>query len=191
MIISPEALEWVNAADRDRDTVTVLLESDRQPYEIIAFHCQQCAEKYLKALLIQHDRKPPYVHDLVRLNHESQDICVDVSDVEDACERLTPFGTVTRYPGSIMEPSEEHMPLVTRWMNAIRVGKKCQDCRCDPQRIILEDTKHSTDEKRYFCIGMVEGLVATVRYTVREERIRIIGAGYWRAGKRLYYEEET
>jgi len=60
----------------------------------------------------------------------------------------------------------------------------------DPYRIILEDAKHSADEQRLFCIGLVEGLVATVRYTVREDRIRIFGAGYWRVGKRLYYGEE-
>ena len=113
-------MEWVNAAERDRDAVIVLLESARQPYEIIAFHCQQCAEKYLKALLILHDRKPPYVHDLLKLNQEGQDMCVGLADVEDPCERLTPFGTVTRYPGSIMEPSKEHMPLVTQWMDTIR-----------------------------------------------------------------------
>jgi len=60
----------------------------------------------------------------------------------------------------------------------------------DPRRIILEDVKHSTDESRFFCIGIVDGLVATVRYTVRDDRIRIIGAGYWRSGKRLYFQEE-
>jgi uncharacterized protein len=68
--------------------------------------------------------------------------------------------------------------------------EQAQQAFFDPHRIILEDSKHSSHEKRFFCIGLVEGLVATVRYTVREERIRIIGAGYWRTGKRLYYEEE-
>jgi uncharacterized protein len=28
--------------------------------------------------------------------------------------------------------------------------------------------------------------IMTVRFTMREERIRIIGAGYWRNGKELY-----
>lgn len=60
--------------------------------------------------------------------------------------------------------------------------EQAQQAFFDPHRIIFE--------KRFFCIGLVEGLVATVRYTIREERIRIIGAGYWRTGKRLYYEEE-
>ena len=71
------------------------------------------------------------------------------------------------------------------------VFEQAQQAFFDPHRIILEDVEHSTNEKRYFCIGLVEGLVATVRYTIREDRIRIIGAGYWRTGKRLYYEEES
>ena len=50
-MISPEVMEWVNAAERDRGAATVLIESDRQPYEIIAFHCQQCVEKCFKAVL--------------------------------------------------------------------------------------------------------------------------------------------
>ena len=66
---------------------------------------------------------------------------------------------------------------------------QAQQAFFDPHRVILEDMKHSADEQRFFCIGLVEGLVATVRYTLREDRIRIFGAGYWRAGKRLYYGE--
>mgnify|MGYP006287598973 FL=1 len=68
--------------------------------------------------------------------------------------------------------------------------EKAQQAFFDPHRIILEDTKHSADEQRYFCIGLVEGLVATIRYTTRDDRIRIIGAGYWRTGKRMYFREE-
>ena len=68
--------------------------------------------------------------------------------------------------------------------------EQAQQAFVDPHRIILEDSKHSSDETRFFCIGLVERLVATVRYTMREERIGIIGAGYWRTRKRLYYEEE-
>jgi uncharacterized protein len=35
----------------------------------------------------------------------------------------------------------------------------------------------------------VEGSVMTVRFTWREQRIRIIGAGYWRKGRKIYGEE--
>ena len=60
----------------------------------------------------------------------------------------------------------------------------------DPKRIILEDMKHSETEKRYYCVGKVDDEVLTVRFTYRGDRIRIIGAGYWRKG-RQYYEEKN
>lgn len=56
----------------------------------------------------------------------------------------------------------------------------------DPNRIIAEDLEHSSVENRYFCIGRVEDGILTVRFTWREGRIRIFGAGYWRKGKDLY-----
>ena len=60
----------------------------------------------------------------------------------------------------------------------------------DPKRVILEDVTHSTaTEKRYFCLGQVGGGILTVRFTYRSERIRIIGAGYWRKGRRIYDEQ--
>jgi uncharacterized protein len=58
----------------------------------------------------------------------------------------------------------------------------------DPRRVIAEDLQHSTDEKRYFCIGAVDGDILTVRFTWRLKRIRIFGAGFWRKGKQIYEE---
>ena len=59
----------------------------------------------------------------------------------------------------------------------------------DPFRVIAEDLSHSTVEKRYYCFGLVEGGVLTVRFTHRHHVIRIIGAGYWRKGRQLYERE--
>jgi len=56
----------------------------------------------------------------------------------------------------------------------------------DPHRIIAEDEKHSKAEPRQFCIGKIGKEIVTVRFTVRGEKIRIIGAGFWRKGKSLY-----
>lgn len=56
----------------------------------------------------------------------------------------------------------------------------------DPKRVIAEDLSHSSSEKRHYCFGCVGGGVLTVRFTYREGVIRIIGAGYWRKGKRTY-----
>ena len=59
----------------------------------------------------------------------------------------------------------------------------------DHHRIILEDMDHSVDEKRYYCLGKVSGEILTVRFTYRNRKIRIIGAGYWRKGKKIYERE--
>ena len=59
----------------------------------------------------------------------------------------------------------------------------------DPQRVILSDEEHSAEEARYYCLGRVGDGILTVRFTYRDNVIRIIGAGYWRKGKRLYEEQ--
>jgi uncharacterized DUF497 family protein len=59
----------------------------------------------------------------------------------------------------------------------------------DPHRIIVEDSEHSTEEDRYYCIGRAGEGIMTVRFTYRGNVIRIYGAGYWRKGKKLYEEQ--
>lgn len=59
----------------------------------------------------------------------------------------------------------------------------------DPQRVIAADEVHSREEERFFCVGKAKGKIATVRFTYREGKIRIIGAGFWRKGEKLYGEK--
>ena len=59
----------------------------------------------------------------------------------------------------------------------------------DPSRKIFADSKHSSAEPRYFCIGKVNSRIITVRFIYREGQVRIFGAGYWRKGKG-YYEKD-
>jgi hypothetical protein len=66
---------------------------------------------------------------------------------------------------------------------------KAQLAFADAKRVIAEDLSHSSKEKRHYCFGWVEGGVLTVRFTYREDVIRIFGAGYWRKGKRIYERE--
>ncbi len=56
----------------------------------------------------------------------------------------------------------------------------------DNNRVILEDLEHSDDEKRFYCLGRVSDEIMTVRFTYRKNKIRIIGAGYWRKGEKIY-----
>lgn len=67
--------------------------------------------------------------------------------------------------------------------------ENAQNAFLDANRIIADDVKHSsTSEKRYFCFGMVGKTVITVRFTYRNNIIRIFGAGAWREGRRVYEE---
>jgi uncharacterized protein len=59
----------------------------------------------------------------------------------------------------------------------------------DPRRVILEDTAHSGEEARFYCLGTVAEGIMTVRFTYRRGVIRIFGAGYWRKGKKIYEQE--
>ena len=59
----------------------------------------------------------------------------------------------------------------------------------DPKRVIARDLGHSQGEERFYCFGMVDDGVMTVRFTYRGSIIRIIGAGYWRKGKAVYEQE--
>jgi uncharacterized DUF497 family protein len=59
----------------------------------------------------------------------------------------------------------------------------------DPHRVILEDLEHSEEEQRFYCLGKVSGGIMTVRFTWRNRKIRIIGAGYWRKGKKIYEKQ--
>ena len=56
----------------------------------------------------------------------------------------------------------------------------------DPRRVIADDLAHSMGEKRFYCFGRVVNRVMTVRFTMRNGIVRIIGAGYWRRGRGLY-----
>jgi uncharacterized DUF497 family protein len=51
------------------------------------------------------------------------------------------------------------------------------------------NVKHSGEEERFYCIGKIDKGILTVRFTYRKDIIRIIGAGFWRKGKKVYESE--
>ncbi len=60
----------------------------------------------------------------------------------------------------------------------------------DPCRLFAKDIRHSTrTEIRYKCIGKLEKGVCIVRFTFRDGKMRIFGAGYWRKERKLYEQK--
>jgi uncharacterized DUF497 family protein len=78
--------------------------------------------------------------------------------------------------------------------NVAKHGLSFKDAKrafADKQVIVIDDKLHSTDdEARYICIGKVGGKIATVVFTARSGKIRIISAGFYRKQRR-YYEERN
>ncbi len=100
---------WVENAEEDFDTAGHLLREGPRFREAIAFHSQQAAEKYLKALLVADKVDFPKTHDI----HYILDLIAAVrpelaASLRDA-DLLTPFGVDIRYPGDQLEvlPGQE------------------------------------------------------------------------------------
>lgn len=96
--------EWILKAKRDLASAVRLLEGDPPFLDTAVYHCQQAAEKALKAFLASHDRPLRRVHDLVLLVDECADLDASFAALAEAAEILTPYGTAFRYPGDAAEP---------------------------------------------------------------------------------------
>lgn len=90
---------WVTKAENDlKNAAQVLKLKKRCPTDTVCFHAQQCAEKYIKAVLVLKGIDFPGTHDLEKLTallpvrtH------LNLSAKEQG--RLTEYATVARYPG--------------------------------------------------------------------------------------------
>lgn len=69
-----------------------------KPLEIICYHCQQFAEKILKASLILYEHDIPKTHDLGMLMETLKEHISVPKDVMEACDNLTTYGVIVRYP---------------------------------------------------------------------------------------------
>jgi len=92
--------EWILKAEGDYRSADALLHEIEIPeIDAACFHCQQCAEKYVKAYLTEHDMEFPRNHDLVRL----LELCLKVDDsfekIRNNLRRLENYGVIIRYPG--------------------------------------------------------------------------------------------
>lgn len=90
--------DWIVKADLDFDTA-VRLVSEERFRDIVAFHAQQAAEKYLKALLTRHQVEFPKTHVLRRLLILLGPVEPGIAEELDDANWLSPYGAEIRYPG--------------------------------------------------------------------------------------------
>jgi HEPN domain-containing protein len=78
------------------------------PYlDTAIYHCQQAGEKAVKGFLAFHDLPPPRTHDIELLLSQATPIEAGFAAWVDAAERLTRYATQFRYPGAVMEPTQD------------------------------------------------------------------------------------
>ena len=99
-----EVRQWLIKADHDLRSAERLMSGNDPLLDTAVYHCQQAAEKALKAFLTSHEVIFSKTHLLVTLVAQCTDIDPDFINLSDAAEMLTPLATEFRYPGDVMEP---------------------------------------------------------------------------------------
>jgi HEPN domain-containing protein len=115
--------QWAAKADGDYLAAEQLLKAPSPLRDIVAFHCQQAVEKYLKALLVQHAVEFPKTHNLKELLALLLPVLPELARALSDVSVLTPYGVEVRYPADFPEvlPGEETaaFDLATRTKDAV------------------------------------------------------------------------
>ncbi|SRR6266542_1937400 len=92
--------QWVQKAEVDFDGVLMARRSrKRGRHDLIAYHSQQCVEKYLKAILQEAGQKVPRTHNLVELLSLALAVQPLWEDLHRDFKWLSDFAVEVRYPG--------------------------------------------------------------------------------------------
>lgn len=95
--------EWVEKAEGDFNTAGREIRARKSPnYDAVCFHCQQGAEKYLKAFLQECDFRIPKIHDLNQLLEYCLPFDGTFEMHRDSLKELTKYAVEFRYPGELM-----------------------------------------------------------------------------------------
>jgi len=112
--------DWVFLADRDLSVAEYLAVNMRPlPTEIIAFHCQQAVEKYLKGALVILDVEPPYIHNLDKLCILAEKHRQSFASIFTLCSIITHFSVQPRYDRGL-DLSEDDMKIVLAHTKTIK-----------------------------------------------------------------------
>lgn len=127
---------WLEKARRDFNTAVNSLNAVELFTDIVCFHAQQAAEKYLKAYLIWQEIEFPRTHaleDLVLLAAQKEP---DFLDLRDEVASLTPYAVEARYPefgGQCLKMPQKLLGLRRKWHIL-----SCKDCLKRPEKLSAE-----------------------------------------------------
>lgn len=96
--MNAKVTEWLERAQADLVVVELLLKFESFPTAIAAFHCQQTAEKSLKAFLTARNVEFLFRHNLPYLLDLCAEVDASFSELEPQIAGLTPYAVEARYP---------------------------------------------------------------------------------------------
>lgn len=109
--------KWIQKAESDLTIVEKDIITDSPVTDVLCFHCQQAAEKYLKAYLVFRDQIPERTHLIERLLN----ICAKF-DLE--FEKLSDAVLLTTYAVELRYPDDLYFPTLTETKKALKLAKK-------------------------------------------------------------------
>lgn len=123
--------QWVERAEHDLTNAEHTLElEDDCPFDTVAFHAQQCAEKYLKAWLVENDVDFARTHDLVILVGLAREAGLTEIDASEIAP-LNRYAVESRFPGEwdpiTLEDATEAVEIARRVRASIREALSLPD----------------------------------------------------------------
>jgi len=112
-------LKWFDYAQNDFEAASILAVQVKPKFEIVCYHCQQCAEKMLKGYIAHKGGKLQKIHDLVVLCETCSAYDPDFEKIIEHCSDLTIFASEVRYP-NVLEIENYHMQIALANAKMIR-----------------------------------------------------------------------
>lgn len=105
--MNPAVAEWVSKAEGDFLTAGRELRARKAPnHDAVCFHAQQCAEKYLKAVLQEKGKRIPKIHFLLELLAIILKFDGSYEFMKSDLQLLEDYSVRFRYPGHFAEKDE-------------------------------------------------------------------------------------
>ncbi len=97
--------QWLAKAKNDLLNADNNLKAEEIPFDTVCFHCQQAAEKLLKAYLVANSDSYPTSHDLVLILEKILPLNAGAEVLRDDLALLMPYAVEIRYPDDWFMPT--------------------------------------------------------------------------------------
>ncbi|MDO8303194.1 MAG: HEPN domain-containing protein [Sedimentisphaerales bacterium] len=92
------AKQWLAKAENDLLNADNNLAARNIPFDTVCFHCQQAAEKMLKAYLVANNMPYPFTHDLLVILEKILEVTDKAEHLRQTLIVLNPYAVEVRYP---------------------------------------------------------------------------------------------